>query len=75
MTTNYARNIFEYSNRSYTCLVSLYTRETDPSNEMRMACDASDVEEIVYEGKLNDLLLKGHIIYIDKYASVDKLIN
>jgi hypothetical protein len=40
-----------------------------------MACDASDVEEIVYEGKLNDLLLKGHIIYIDKYANVDKLIN
>ena len=75
MINNYARNIFEYSNRSYTCLISLYTRETDPTNEMRMACDATDVEEIVYEGKLNDLLLKGHIIYIDKYANVDNLIN
>jgi hypothetical protein len=40
-----------------------------------MACDGSDIEEIVYEGKFNDLVLTGHITYVDKYANVDKMIN
>lgn len=74
-TANYASNIFEYSNRSYTCMVTLYTKEQNPDNDMRMVCDSRDVEEIVYEGKLNDLLLQGHIIYTDRYGNVDKLIN
>lgn len=75
MNNDYSSNIFEYSNRSYTCMVTLYTREQDPSNELRMACDGSDIEEIVYEGKFNDLVLTGHITYVDKYANVDKMIN
>lgn len=68
-------NTFKYSNKTYTVVVCLYTSTSDPEHKLELALDCSDIGEIVYEGKLNDLLLKGHIIYTDRYAQVDKMIN
>jgi hypothetical protein len=73
--TGYSNNIFEYSNRSYSCNVILYTKGSDASNDMRLACDASAIEELVYDSSLNDLVINGHIIYVDRYGTVDKLMN
>lgn len=75
MNTNYANNIFEYSNRSYTCIASLYTKNNNQDIDQRMTCDMAGIDEIVYENELNGLLVSGYIIYTDRYASVDKLIN
>jgi len=35
----------------------------------------ASIEEFVYENELNELCIRGHIIYIDKYAQVDKFLN
>ena len=69
--TGYSNNIFQYSNRSYTCAVTLY----NSSNDIRVVCDSLAIEEISYESKLNDLVLSGYIIYTDKYGNVDKLMT
>lgn len=70
-----ANNTFKYSNKVYTVSVVLYTNTGDKTKDLRIALDAIDIEEIVYEGKFNDLLLRGHVIYIDRYAQVDKMLN
>lgn len=72
---NYTSNIFKYSGYTYTLLVNIYTSSSNKDDDICVSFDANDIEEVVYEGKLNDLLLKGHVIYTDKYAAVDKLMN
>ena len=70
-----ANNIFSYSSKSYTLNVTLYTSTNQPDKDLNIALDAADIEEVVYEGKFNDLLLKGYVIYTDRYAMVDKMFN
>lgn len=70
---NYSNNTFKYSNKKYSIFISLFTGSDD--EDLRISLDAADIEEFVYENKLNDLVLRGHIIYTDKYAQVDKFIN
>ena len=72
---NYDSNTFKYSNHTYTVAVNLYTKTTDPNDSIAVSLDAVDIDELVYESKLNDLLVQGHIIYTDKYAMVDKLLE
>ena len=73
--TNQLNNVFRYSGYSYTIAINLYTLNANPNDNLRVSFDAADVEQVVYESKLNDLLIKGHIIYTDKYAMVDKLMT
>lgn len=70
---NYSNNIFKYNNKKFTFFANLFTGEED--EDLKVALDMVDVEEFVYENKLNELCLKGHIIYTDKYAQVDKFLN
>lgn len=72
--TNYSNNIFKYSNKKYTFFANCYTG-TGSEDDLRISMDAADIEEFVYENKLNSLVLTGHIIYTDKYARVDKFLN
>ena len=71
---NYSNNVFKYSNKKYSFFVNLYTGN-GKDDDLRVSLDAADIEEFVYENKLNDLVMKGHVIYTDKYAQVDKFIN
>ena len=68
-------NTFRYSSNAYTVNANLYTNTGSPDTDVNIALDINDTEEIVYEGKLNDLLLRGHVIYTDRYAQVDKMFN
>lgn len=71
---NYSNNVFKYNNKKYSFFVNLYTGN-GKDDDLRVSLDAADIEEFVYENKLNDLVMKGHVIYTDKYAQVDKFIN
>lgn len=71
---NYSNNCFKYSNKKYTFFVNLYTGN-GKEDDLRVSLDAADIEEFVYENKLNDLVMQGHVIYTDKYAQIDKFIN
>lgn len=71
---NYSNNVFKYNNKKYSFFVNLYTGN-GKDDDLRVSLDAADIEEFVYENKLNDLVIKGHVIYTDKYAQVDKFIN
>ena len=68
-------NTFRYSSNAYTVNANLYTNTGSSDTDVNIALDINDTEEIVYEGKLNDLLLRGHVIYTDRYAQVDKMFN
>jgi len=70
-----SNNTFKYSNKTYTVIGTLFTSTGAKDKDVNISLDPIDIEEIVYEGKLNDLLLRGHIIYTDKYALVDKMFN
>ena len=72
---SYDSNTFNYSNYTYTVAVNLYNIAGKPTDGVHASLDAADIEEVVYESKLNDLLVKGHVIYTDKYAMVDKFLN
>ena len=72
---SYNSNTFKYSNYTYTVDVTLYTVAGSPKDGISISLDAADIEEVVYESKLNDLMVKGHVIYTDKYAMVDKLLS
>lgn len=74
---SYNSNTFKCksSNKVYTLLVTLFTKSGDPKDDLQVSLDAADIEEVTYESKLNDLLLRGKVIYVDKYAMVDKFIN
>ena len=67
MMENYSNNVFKYSNKKYSFFVNLYTGN-GKDDDLRVSLDAADIEEFVYENKLNDLVMKGHVIYTDKYA-------
>ena len=68
-------NTFRYSSNAYTVNANLHTNTGSPDTDVNIALDINDTEEIMYEGKLNDLLLRGHVIYTDRYAQVDKMFN
>ena len=70
---NYSNNIFKYSNKKYTFFANLFTGEDD--DDLKVSLDMADVEEFIYENALNELCLRGHLIYTDKYAQVDKFLN
>ena len=72
--TNYSNNIFKYNNKNFSFFASLYTGNNEDS-DVRASLDCADIQEFVYESKLNSLVLTGHIIYTDKYAYVDKFIS
>lgn len=72
--TNYSSNIFKYNSKNFSFFATLYTgNNTD--EDQRASLDCADIDEFVYENKLNSLVLTGHIIYTDKYAQVDKFIH
>lgn len=71
---NYSNNVFKYNNKQYSLFISLYTGNGD-DDSLTVSLDCADIEEFVYENKLNSLVLTGHIIYTDKYARVDKFFN
>ena len=73
MNGNYVPNVFKYSNQQYTLLITMFTLTGDPKNDLQISLDASDIEQFIYENRLNDLLIKGKVIYTDKYAAVDKI--
>lgn len=68
-------NTFKYSNNTYTVAVDLYTKTSSKADQVNISLDPVDIEEIVYESRLNDLMLTGHIVYIDRYAAVDKMLG
>lgn len=68
-------NTFRYSSNAYVVNAVLYTNTGNPDTDVTISFDINDTEEIMYEGKLNDLLLRGHVIYTDRYAQVDKMFN
>ena len=70
-----SNSTFKYSNKTYTIVGTLFTSTGNKDTDVNISLDPTDIEEIVYEGKLNDLLLRGHVIYTDKYALVDKMLN
>lgn len=70
-----SNSTFKYSNKTYTIVGTLFTSTDSKETDVNISLDPADIEEIVYEGKLNDLLLRGHVIYTDKYALVDKMLN
>lgn len=72
--TNYSNNIFKYNNKTFSFFAMLYTGNNEDT-DVRASLDCADIEEFVYENKLNSLVLTGHIIYTDKYAYVDKFIS
>lgn len=61
-------NTFEYSKKTYTLVATLTSSSSNAANDVNISLDPVDIEEIVYESKLNDLLVTGHVIYTDKYA-------
>lgn len=70
-----ASNTFKYSNKTYTITATLYTNTGDKETDVNIGLDPTDIECIEYEGKLNDLLLRGKVVYVDKYARVDRILN
>lgn len=68
-------NTFKYSNKTYTIIATLYTNTGNKDTDVRISLDPVDIELLEYEGKLNDLLLKGKVVYTDKYARVDRMLN
>lgn len=75
MNGNYTPNVFKYSNQQYTLLITLFTMTGDKKNDLQISLDAVDIEQFIYENKMNDLLIKGKVIYTDKYAAIDKMLN
>lgn len=67
--------IFRYNNQAYTVVATLFTNTGDETRDLKAAFDIGDIEEIEYETKFNDLMVKGYLIYIDKYAIVDRAFN
>ena len=67
--------IFKYNNQAYTVIASLFTNTGDETRDLHATFDIGDIEEIVYETKFNDLMVKGYLTYIDKYAIVDRAFN
>lgn len=72
---SYSNNTFKYDDKGYTLLVSLFTNTGDEKHDLNVSLDIADTIEVVYESRLNDLLVSGHIIYVDKYAVVDRAFN
>lgn len=66
-------NTFKYSNKTYTINVNLFTNTDEPSQKIDISLDPADIEEVMYEGCLNELLITGHVVYTDRYGAVDKM--
>ena len=49
----YDNNVFKYSNTYYTLLATLYTKTSNPKDDMQISLDGADIEELSYENKLN----------------------
>lgn len=73
--TNQASNIFKYSNNTYTVVATLYTGQPTDEGGACISLDPIDIEEISYEGKLNDFILRGRVVYTDRYAFVDRMLD
>lgn len=72
---DYSQNTFKYSNKNYTLNVLLYTETGDENTRVEAALNGNDIELLRYSQSLNSLVIDGKIIYMDKYAAVDKLLS
>ena len=66
---DYSNNIIEYSNKAYSISITICPDSKMASNmDNCVTLDAQVIEEISYTSELNNLVLVGHIIYIDKFG-------
>lgn len=72
---NHSQNTFKYSNKQYTLNILLYTSTGDENTDMKVAFNGGDIELLEYGSKLNSLLIDGKILYVDRYAMVDKFLS
>lgn len=72
---NLTQNLFVYDNKRYSLFISLFSTDSSGKTTLEAGVDLTSVEEIVYENQLNDFLLKGHVICVDSYASLDKFLD
>ena len=72
--TDYASNAFMYNGTRYVLLAVLYTLE-DGKRAKSCALDIMGLDTLEYTNELNDLLLHGHVTYVDKFGLVDQFIE
>ena len=66
---------FKYSNVSYNIIVNLYTDPDRDGDTLDATLDMNFLEEVMYESELNDLIVYGRLVYVDKYAFIDRFKN
>lgn len=63
------------NNKQYSIFVNIYVSEGNTDEDLNVSLNMADLEEVVYENKFNDLLLHGHVIFVDKYGDMDKFMS
>lgn len=71
---NYSNQTYKYAGKTYTFSASLYVNNND-GTKTEIYCKNEDIIMFQYENALNDLYIKGELIYIDKYGEIDKFID
>lgn len=69
---DYASNAFMYNGTRYVLQVVMHTFD---NIEDSCALDILSLDRFEYTNQLNDLLLHGHIVYVDKYGILDKFLD
>ena len=71
---NYSNQTYKYAGKTYTFSASLYVNNDD-GTKTEIYCKNEDIIMFQYENALNDLYIKGELIYTDKYGEIDKFID
>ena len=72
---NYSPNTFTYSGKQYTLNITLYTSTGSEKTDLHSALTGNEIEVFEYSTKLNSLLVEGKVLYVDRYAEIDKFLS
>ena len=71
---NYSSQTYVYAGRKYTFTAFVYVNRQDGTKDGVYLVN-DDVALFQYENSLNQLFLKGELVYVDKYGTIDRFLE
>ena len=79
MQKDLTQQFFKYSGKEYFFQAIMYVKTNDKQeltkDDESIQLENDELESFVYESKLNDLCLRGKLVYTDHYGKIDRLIE